>query len=453
MKRMGTIFYVIIPFMAAFILAATPVLGNARNAAQESLPLAAGIRVNKAQRLFEAGEVARAAALLEDFRLEKSRSGRDHYYIHFLLGNYSLTLAQEQNDRRLIQKAVSHYQDAVNKNPSFTAGWLNLAKSLYESDTFEQSGAAFEKGYQTSEIKKPIHLYYASVCYFHAGAQENALRVFKQLLKAHPDKVSLAWKETYINILFSLERFREALPYLETLAETSAADKKKKWQEILLYQYLSLNMNQQALAYAGFLTRTNPLEPKWWKALSHIHLNANQFKQGVSALMIYGYLTPMTKEELKLAADLYLSLDIPKKAAFFYQAALKDFSDPEQIFKISQACVLAHEQDKALSWIEKGLSKAMNTELLQLKARILYNQKAYAAAADAYEKLANQMGLKKPAAPHLATGDAWLMLGYAAMNDHQLSRAEKAFLQASGYKKQKKSAQKALAFIKTMPAN
>lgn len=453
MKQPGAIFSVIIPFMVAFSLVVTPVTGNAQNASQERLPLAVGIRVNKAQSLFQAGEVAKAAALLEDFRLKKNGSGGDHYYIHFLLGNYYLTLAQDPNDRRLLQKAVSRYQNAVNKNPSFTPGWLNLAKSLYESERFAESGEAFEKGYQTSEIKKPVHLYYASVCYFQAGVRKKALKVFNQLLNAHPDQISLAWKETYINILFSLERFREALPYLETLAETSAADKKKKWQEILLHQYLSLNMDQQALAYASALTRTDPVEPKWWKALSHIHLNSNQFKQGLSALVIYGYLTPMTTEELMLAADLYLSLDIPKKAALFYQAALKGSPDPEHIFKISQACVMAHEQDKALDWIEKGLSRAMNVKLLQVKARILYSKKAYAKAADTYEKLAEEISSKKQALKNNSPGKAWLMLGYAAMNNHQLSRAERAFLQASEYKKQKTSAQKALASIKAMAGN
>jgi len=448
-----SISFLITHLLSFFFLIICPGFVSAQTADPETLPLAAGIRVNKAQVLFQTGEVAKAAALLEEFKMKNTGAGRDHYYIHFLLGNYYLSLAQDENNKALYKKAVNSYQDAVQKNPKFAAGWLNLAKSLYESDAFASAGEAFEKGYYTSETQKPVHLYYAAVCYFHADDRQKSLTVFNRLIAAHPDKITLAWKETFVNILFSLERFEQALPHLKELAETSAAEKKKKWQEILLHQYLSLNMDKKALAYAGFLTRTDPLESKWWKAICHIHLNGNRFRQGLSALIIYGYLTPMTKEEQMLAADLYLTLDIPVKAASFYQDAIKEALTPEHILKRSRACSMAHDPDKALFWIEQGLSAFQNINLLQMKARILYSKKAYEKAADAYEKLVQQMLLQKSISKKHSLGEAWLMLGYSAMNDQQLTRAETAFAKASGYKKQKKSALKAIAVIKAMGTN
>ncbi len=423
---------------------------------QDKLPLAASICVTRAQALFQSGEVSHAISLLEEFKKKKS-SGNDHYYIHFLLGNYYLTLNQNQD-------AIRCYQTSVQKNSDFWAGWLNLAKSLYESGFFAKAAMAFEKGYETSQTPKPIHLYYAAICHFQADASNRALVVFELLLKAHPDKISLAWKESLVNILFSLERYSQALPILEELAAKTANEKKKKWQEILLYQYLSLKMEKKALAFAGFLTRTDPLESKWWKALCHIHLNNNQLKQGLSALVIYGYLTPMTQKELMLAADLYLALDVPAKAALLYQGAIKEAQTPDQllkkILKIGQACAMAHDQDRALAWIEKGLSVSRDIKLIHLKAQILYRQKKYARAADAYECLVQTL-LEHPPAPDTPSntlGQAWLMLGYAALNhnqpDHtQLSRAQKAFLKAAGFKKQQKPARQALGQIKIMQTN
>ena len=106
-------------------------------------------------------------------------------------------------------------------------------------------------------------------------------------------------------------------------------------------------------------------------------LGKNQFKQGLSALIIYGYLTPMTREELTLAADLYLSLEVPAKAACLYEDALKEKQDPQSILKISNACAMAYDQDKALEWIDKGLSSFQDIKLLRMKAQILYGKREY----------------------------------------------------------------------------
>jgi tetratricopeptide (TPR) repeat protein len=418
---------------------------------QDKLSLAAGICVTRAQALFQNGEVRRAISLLEEF---KNKKAANHYYIHFLLGNYYLTFNQTQS-------AVLCFEASVQQNPAFYAGWLNLAKSLYESGLFARAGVAFENGYKCSQISKPIHLYYAGICYFQAGDPQKALAVFELLIQAHPDKISLGWKESLVNILFSLERYSQALPILEELAVKIKDERKKKWQEILLYQYLNLKMEKKALAFAKVLTRTNPLEPKWWKALCQIHLNNNQYKQGVSALVIYGYLTPMTHEELMLAGDLYLGLDVPVKAARLYQAAIKETQTPEYFLKISQACVMAHEPDKALAWVEKGLSVAKDVRLLHLKARILYRQKNYARAADAYECLVEALLTPTAGKPDPKTlGQAWLMLGYAALNQNsqdpnpqdqdRLVRAHKAFSKAAVFKSQKKSARAALGQIKIL---
>jgi tetratricopeptide (TPR) repeat protein len=357
---------------------------------QVKLPLAAGICINKAQTLFQNDQIHQAIDQLETF-ISKGKKGARHYYLHFLLGNYYLTLAgredQLKNSRRLTLQATAGYQGSVKQNPSFAQGWLNLAKSQYESESFAQAGDAFVQGYNTSQTPKPDYLYSAAVCYFQATDAKKALDVFHRLMRAHPKDISLSYKETLVHILFSLESHQQALPYIKDLAKESRIPKKKQWQEILLHQYLSMNMDQQALAYADFLTRTDPLDPKWWKALCHIHLNSQHIQQGLSALIIYGYLTPMTREEQMLAADLYLFLNIPAKAASFYANAITTPLTPDYILKISQAFAMAHDQKNALAWIEKGLAQYQDPALLKLKAHVLYTNGEIQKAADIYEQL------------------------------------------------------------------
>ncbi|MFH2093754.1 MAG: tetratricopeptide repeat protein [Pseudomonadota bacterium] len=205
------------------------------------------------------------------------------------------------------------------ENFLLATAWINQAITQYEKDDFANAAISFEKGYDLSGTKNPDHLYYASVCHVQANAPQKALTVFNKLIKAHPDRITLSFKETLVNIMFSLERYQDALPWLEQLAQESGQDKQKNWQEMLLYQYFSLGMDDKALAYANFLTKTDMLEPKWWKALCQIHLNNQDYEKGLTTLIIYGYLTPITKEERKLTADLYLTLGVSAKAEQMYE--------------------------------------------------------------------------------------------------------------------------------------
>ncbi|WP_300460535.1 tetratricopeptide repeat protein [Desulfobacula sp.] len=383
----GVIFFLIL----VLVLTSNGVAGESDTTTDKvKLPLAAGICINKAQVLFQNGQMHQAIDLLEAF-ISKGKKGSDHYYLHFLLGNYYLTLAgredQLKNSRQLCRRATVCYQASVKQTPLFAQGWLNLAKAQYESESFAQAATAFVQGYNTSQAPKPEYLYSAAVCYFQATDSKKALEVFHRLIRAHPEAISLSYKETLVHILFSLESHQQALPYIKDLAKESRGPKKKQWQEILLHQYLSLNMDQRALAYADFLTQTDPLDPKWWKALCHIHLNNQRVHQGLSALIIYGYLAPMTREEQMLAADLYLFLNVPAKAARFYANAITAAPTPDSILRISQAFAMAHDQENALAWIEKGLAQYQDPRLLKLKAHVLYTRGDLQKIADIHDQL------------------------------------------------------------------
>lgn len=384
----------VLTILAIFLLSVSAVQAN------KKLPLATGIVINKAQTLYQAGDLQSAIQTLEAFNAKTQgldqktilKKGYDHYYVHFLLGNYYLARSHateppnvplKKETDPFLKTASKHFKKSADQEPSFSAAWLNLGACLYEMHSYKQAAQAFEQGYKVSKIPKAIHLYYAAVCYFQADKPKQALPVFEKLLAVHPDKVTLVWKEVLVNILFSLEQYKKAIPFLEELAHQPGTKKRKQWQEVLLHQYLSLQMNKKALVYANHLTRTDPLEPKWWKALCHIHLSKNQIRQGLTSLIVYGYITPLSREELNLAADLCLSLDIPFKAAQFYK--------------------------QALSGLENQTDETAKSQ-----------------------------------------GRQWLMLGYAAMHSGQYDRAKQAFKKAVKYDKQKKQAKTAIARIESI---
>jgi predicted Zn-dependent protease len=298
-----------------------------------------------------------------------------HFYIDFLTGICHTELGQTGS-------AATAFQRAVDKKPDLSPAWLNLARCRYEQGQMTGAARAFENGYETSDKKQAVHLFYAASCLFQAGQADDALSVFNRLMAAHPEAISLEWKQTLVHILFALEKFKTALPWLEELAEKTQGEGRRQWQEMLLYQYLSLEIKQKALAYARHLTRIHPEDPGWWKALAHVHLADNRFEQALAAMLSYSYLTPLTGEESRLLADLYLSCHIPESAARQYEEWLSQHGDTlsekqclDKIITISRAWLAAGNTDLALAWVEKGLAKKEDPELVRIRDYVLATRK------------------------------------------------------------------------------
>jgi predicted Zn-dependent protease len=350
-----------------------PGLTLASGEKNDPMPLAAGMAVTRAQSLMAEEKPDQALAVL--IRYSEKQAEPVHFYIDFLTGICHTELGQTGS-------AATAFQRAVDKKPDLSPAWLNLARCRYEQGQMTGAARAFENGYETSDKKQAVHLFYAASCLFQAGQADDALSVFNRLMAAHPEAISLEWKQTLVHILFALEKFKTALPWLEELAEKTQGEGRRQWQEMLLYQYLSLEIKQKALAYARHLTRIHPEDPGWWKALAHVHLADNRFEQALAAMLSYSYLTPLTGEESRLLADLYLSCHIPESAARQYEEWLSQHGDTlsekqclDKIITISRAWLAAGNTDLALAWVEKGLAKKEDPELVRIRDYVLATRK------------------------------------------------------------------------------
>ncbi len=457
--------FLILTFMA---LAFSTLPVSAKNSNQtgnqegDALPLAAGMCANRASAFIEKKDYAAAVKELELFQAKAAtvdaetadKKGYTHYYLDFMLGNCCMMM--ENQGQSVFKKAAAAYERAVKKFDGLYQGWLNLGMCRYNLKQMDKAAHAFIKGYDTAPEKKAVYLYQAAACYYYNSDYQNSLTTFNRLMKSHPTDVTLEWKEVLVNILFALKKNREALPWLEELAAKSKGDKKKTWQEMLLYQYMELGMDKKALAYARQLTRETPEEPKWWKALAHIHLEKNRMEKGLEAFMIYSFTTPLSVSETKLLADLYAGCNIPLEAARVYEAWIEKLQkDPKSQAKAGKkkmtdrflAIARAYQQGKddaaAVGWADKGLAQGGDARLLEFKADILFGQKKYKAAYTAYKDLAAQ--------GH-STGRSWLMAGYSALSCENLDGAKNAFTFACKHPKEKKAAASALKQVKAMQA-
>jgi tetratricopeptide (TPR) repeat protein len=412
------------------------------------MPPGVVITLNKAANLVDSDNTQEAIEVLRRFQNKQQnvdpvsarKRGYTHYYIDFTLGNYYLMLSKPE-------KALVHFQTAASKNKNYSDSWINLAKCYYDLNQPGHAADAFHSGYQTQEQeqKNAKYLYYSVVCYTSADNFQKAEKVFRQILNNHSAEVTLEWKETFVHVLRSLKKDIEALPYIEELAKKTIGNKQKGWREMLLYQYMSLKMDTKALAYARLLTRVDTVETKWWKALAHLYFQKDQYEKGLVALLVYSFINPLTPQEMMLLADIHLMLGIPDQSIAFYEKLLEDSLDANIIKKLVNGCIRLYHYEKALSWLDQGLSlkidSKMKYDLLKLKGSLLFESEKYQEAAKVFQQV-YQMEKKN--------GQPLLMLGYALLNSGQLDKAQSAFTKAKKYKKQYKEARKALRHLKSI---
>lgn len=405
--------------------------GQGTLSAQEEIPRPAHLVLNRISKLVNDKQYNQAIIELEQFQNrspEKSRhskkTGNHHYLITFALGNCYLYTDQPE-------QAAEKYRVVTLNNPRYLPAWSNLGKTYLQLQQHEKAAESFEQAYELSDRLESRFLYLVAVSYLNGGKPESALEKMLSLKQRHPQEFSLTRQETLVQVLFALKRFPEALPIIKNIIHTVQGPRKKTWQEILLYQYLALEMHPAATALAEELARQYPLEPKWWKGLAHLYLTAHRLDETLVSMTVYDRLKPLSTEEKKMMATLNLSLNLPLQASRIYEELAQQKFEPQVVKNLVQCHLKLGDADAALKLIDTGLQHFEDTDLLLLKANLLFEKQQYAKASAAYEKLTTSDPNQ---------GQAWLMWGYSAWKLGKEATARKALAQASTFKKQKTSA-------------
>ncbi|MBP8829525.1 MAG: hypothetical protein KBG98_07725 [Desulfobacter sp.] len=394
------------------------------------------INVRKAM---DKNDYAAAVKLIQaDQAKSKSNTPCSHPTVCLALGNCFLM-------QKEMPHAESAYLTALSLDKNYLDAQVNLAKIYTDTNQTAKAVKAFWAAYQLSDPKNPKYLYYSAVMALTDGKTQTAIHRFDSLFSAHPDQVTRQWRENYANALVTAQQWKKAAPVLRDLIAQSKGESRIKWQEALLQIYLTINDTGKALDLAGTLSRQAPSEARWWKALVHIHLTRGEYANAFEDLIIYSFVTPLTRQEKKLFADLSLQLNIPARAARMYETLITESagkkSSPSHNRQMINGLVCAYRQmdrgDKALAVLNRLDPQAGNPELLLLKGDVLYETKNYKAADKAFRTAALKNCSQK--------GQAWLMAGYAAWQYNDIVASRSAFEQAAQYKHQREDALAAIA--------
>ena len=412
---------------------------NAKAQSDQKMPMAVQHLLINVRKAMDKNDYAAAVKLIQGTQA-KSQSNKpcSHPTVCLALGN--CFLMQKNLDR-----AEAAYLTALSLDKNYLDAQVNLAKVYTDTHRPAKAAEAFWTAYQLSDPKNSKYLYYSAVMALTDGKTQTAIRRFESLFAAHPNQVTRQWRENYANALVTAQQWKKAAPVIRNLIAQSKGEVRIKWQEVLLQIYLTMNDTSKALDLATTLSRQSPSEARWWKARVHIRLTRGEYAGAFEDLIIYSFITPLSRQEKKLFADLSLQLNIPARAAHMYETLIAESagqkSSPAHTRQMINRLVCAYRQmdrsDKALAVLNRFDPQAGNPELLLLKGDVLYESKDYKAADKAFRTAAQKNCSQK--------GQAWLMAGYAAWQYNDLVASRSAFKQAAQYKRHRKDALAAIA--------
>lgn len=444
MKHRHSLIFMILTWAGLFCLVIPLAHASGAKDLGKNLPISAQRLLIKAQNLMAQKdyngtiELIRAAMAKPDNKPREGTAACSHPLVCLALGNCYLMIPEYPH-------AESAYLAALKLAPDFMDARVNLAKVYSDTNQLNKAAQAFLAVYELSHPRQADYLYYSAVMTLADGRAEAAIGCFERLFAAHPDQMSRQWQENFANALMTANHWKRAVPVVRDLVTQATGTDRIRWQETLLQIYLQTDDLAQARSYATTLSREDCTVAKWWKALVHIHLGLGNYPQALDNLIVYGFLSPLTREEKKLFADLSLQLQIPARAVRTYETLLAETLDTpldaKEEKQMIQRLVAAYRQlekgDQALALLNRFDTKAWDPEMLLLKGDLLYEAKAFESATKAYRIAASEDCPQK--------GQAWLMAGYAAWQHNDLKASRSAFEKAARFKRHRKDALAAMA--------
>jgi tetratricopeptide (TPR) repeat protein len=336
------------------------------------------------------GDYQSSTEILQNF-LEHN-PGDDHFLLRFHLGN---SMAQTNTP----EEQLEQYQKCVELEPRFAKGWMSLGEVAYNLGRYELAGQALSNAFRLSEQKKPESLYYAAAAYLMA------------------------------------ERPAEAVPLLEQLVSGEWGAPKLDWYRALVSAALQTeDRDTGAHAVSSMLERFES-DPEAWTLAFQYAAGSGDYRQAAVALTIKGYLTPLSREEQIQLADLNAAIDVPARAAGYYEEALQEEASTGELERLASSYLAAHDSEEALRTLNRALQQEPTPRLWSLYGDLNFMERNYQEAYQAY---------RNSAAMDAEDGRAHLMMAYCAMEAGDREGAVKHLNIAAGFPAQETKAREVL---------
>jgi len=358
------------------------------------VPADARLALYTAQQSRDEGYPDSAVNTLIEF-LEK-RPEQDHFLLHF-------HLAVSWNQRGDLEEALRSYRRAVEMEPLFAQGWLNLGELAYNMGFYDVAADGLIRGYEVSEWKEPSVLFFSAAALVMDGRSADAVPVLEQLVGSPEEEAKLEWHRALI------------MAYLELEHQENGTD----------------SVERMLLQYAE--------DPDAWRLAFRYYASSGQYEEAAVALTVAGYLRPLTRSEKMTLGDLYLAIGVPLQAGDYYGSAVADSGSVADLERLASAHLAAYEYAEAFDALDRALQLEPTAKLWSLLGDLHFMQKDYQEAYDAYSMCVE-------ADP--AYERAYLMMGYCAMQLEHTESALAALERAAEFPDQTAKANQLIAAVR-----
>jgi len=332
----------------------------------------------------------------------------------------------------------------------------------YSQERYRDSIAAYEKVLSLTEIPPGLRsqvIYTLAQLKFTTEEYQAAIKLLRDWLATQenpgPDPYALIATAYYQlsaqeeqGSAKAREYVNEIIPNINKALEIAAAREtkpKEQWYLLLRVAYWDKEDMQKVREILQILV-TNWPKKEYWAQLSAVYgeLEKEQ-KQLSSFAALYDQDLLSTNSEYVQAASLYLSQDVPYKAAKIMEEGFeKGIIDrnPKNLRLYSQAWALAREDRKAIDPLKEAAKLSKDGELDIRLAQSYLNLSEYKSCVSAA-----RTGIKKG---DINRADiANMILGMCLFETDDLSNAKAAFRQAAKDERSENSARQWLTFIKS----
>ncbi|MCE2389864.1 MAG: tetratricopeptide repeat protein [Proteobacteria bacterium] len=267
-------------------------------------------------------------------------------------------------------------------------------------------------------------------------------------LKAWLDKVENPGPSAYMmmaNAYAQKENYREALNWAEQgLAKMNPEKPRENWIRLVMQLNLSLERYKQALPYLEQLTRQWP-KKTYFMQLAAIYGETGQNTKSLVVLELAYHQGWLEKtRELERLCQMFLYHEIPYKCGVLGEKHLGDGSmesNQKNWELLANAWTLSQEYDKALKPLERAASLADKGELFVRLGQIHIDGERWAPAEKALRRALDKGELNNP-------GQAKLLLGITFFNRKKFDSAANWFRQARSHPKTRRDANSWLTAIR-----
>jgi tetratricopeptide (TPR) repeat protein len=362
--------------------------------------------INKVQELIDAEQYASALKALEDLQ-DRRLSPYESAHVLNLEGFVYYQLediprAKQSYERALSQKALP---DSLVATLLLTLGRLGLLQQDY--------------GFAVDKLKSVL-------------AMKDQDQPVNRVLLA--------------NAYVGLGKHKEALSELTRAIEETRAEGKQpreNWLGLLAGVYYELGDFTSMRDVTRELVQVYPREQYILNLAALLGQLGDEKRQLalVESLLEDGRLSK--EHQLKMAANLYLALDLPYKAARLLESSMASGrieSNEKSLEQLSQAWLSAAEVQRAIVPLEQAATMSATGDTYLRLARLRMDAYQFEEAADAARAAIRKGGMREE-------GGAWLLWGMALARMNQWDRAAEALARAADFDDTQRYAGQWLAYV------